>query len=347
MTTLDTLEPRVGLADVASRVDRMMAAGDALGAIEVAVEACGRAPSAELERRLVGWRMDAFAALRRAPGRADWPPRYADPFPDVQGLPAIEAADLTTDLLGGAVQHHGALWVRGLATPDKAEELRLGIERAFEARDAFYADGSGTRASPWYARAPAAPAVAESRPWVEQGGGVWTADSPRMLAELIELFEAWGIRAALEGHLGERPALSLGKSTLRRVPIDTGTDWHQDGSFLGRNVRTVNVWLTLSDCGADAAGLDIVPRRLPYVLQTGSHRAQFPWSVGPDLVDILVKGGVDIASPVFRAGDALLFDQLMLHRTGARPWLTKPRWAVETWFFAPSTFPMDQGPVVI
>ena len=61
---------------------------------------------------------------------------------------------------------------------------------------------------------------------------------------------------------GERPALSANKCTLRRVPVDTNTNWHQDGAFLGADVRTVNLWLALSDCGDDSPGLEIVPRRL-------------------------------------------------------------------------------------
>jgi hypothetical protein len=335
------------VAQIAASVQSLLAAGDAAGAIEIAVQAWREAPSPELERQMVAWRMQAFAALPRGPGRADWPPRYDDPFPGLEGLPQVAAGALTSAIMGGAIEHHGVVWVKGLASPEKAELLRLDVERAFAARDAYYAQDGQAEPSPWYARAPVETAIADARPFLEEGGGVWTADSPRMLASLIAMFEETGIVGVIEGHLGERPALSIGKSTLRRVPIDTGTDWHQDGSFLGADVRTINVWLALSACGLDAAGLDIVARRVPYVLQTGSHGATFNWSVGPGLVDLLVQGGVEIASPVFEPGDALLFDHLMLHRTGARPNLTKPRWAIETWFFAPSHFPVEQGPVVL
>ena len=70
----------------------------------------------------------------------------------------------------------------------------------------------------------------------------------------------------IAGYLGERPALSVKKWTLRRVPIDTSADWHQDGAFLGSGIRTINMWLSLSQCGADAPGLDIVPSA------SGPHR---------------------------------------------------------------------------
>jgi hypothetical protein len=292
--------------------------------------------------------MQAFAALKPSKGRPDWPPRYEDPFPGVQGVPVVQAHELTTAIIGGAIQHHGALWVKGMVPPEKAAELRDGIERAFAARDAFWEGAEEARNSPWYSQVMDDSDTADGRVFVEEGGGVWTGDCPRMLSELLDLFESWNIVDMIEEHLGERPALSLAKSTLRRVPVDTRTDWHQDGAFLRRDVRTVNVWLTLTQCGdGEAPGLDLVAQRIPYVVQTGSHGAIFDWAVGPGMVDILAEGGNPVLSPVFEAGDALLFDQVMLHRTGARPGLTKPRYAVETWFFAPSAYPMERAPIVI
>ena len=49
-------------------------------------------------------------------------------------------------------------------------------------------------------------------------------------------------------------------------------------------------------------------------------------------------------SPEFSPGDALLFDHLFLHRTGVAPGMTRERWAIETWFFAPSTLPRGPDP---
>ena len=97
------------------------------------------------------------------------------------------------------------------------------------------------------------------------------------------------------------------------MPVDTSTDWHQDGAFLGADVRTLNVWLTLSHCGADAPGLDILPRRLDQILQTGTEGAIFDWSVSPDVVDAAAEPRV--VRPEFGPGDALLFDHFFLHRT--------------------------------
>ena len=78
-------------------------------------------------------------------------------------------------------------------------------------------------------------------------------------------------------------------------------------------------------------------------MDTGTAGADFEWSVGDSVVEE-VSGG-ELARPVFRAGDAMLFDHLFLHRTGSDPSMTKTRYAVETWFFAPSAYPDRQQQV--
>jgi len=294
---------------------------------------------------LVEQRRRAFAVIPKTP-RPDWPPAYPDPFPGRVALPEIAAAALSPEILGGALLHHGSLIVRGLTDAASAARLQQQVDEAFAARDRFKAGAPASETSPLYSPVPG-DELAGTRQWAEQCDAMWSADSPRTLAEIIALFQQAGVIDTIAGYLGERPALSVVKSTLRRVPVTAGGDWHQDGAFLGEHIRSVNVWLALSDCGEDAAGLDIVSRRLPYVLQSGSHGSFFDWSVGGGIVALLQAGGARIESPVFKAGDALLFDHLMLHRTALRPGMTKQRWASENWFFAPSRYPMDQVPLVI
>jgi hypothetical protein len=166
-----------------------------------------------------------------------------------------------------------------------------------------------------------------------------------MLFELMELVEDTGIAALIEAYFGERPALSANKCTLRRVPTDTNTNWHQDGAFLGREVRSLNLWLALSPCGVDAPGLDIVPQRFDEILPTGTEGALFDWSVSPAVVEGASGGPDAVVSPEFGRGDALLFDHMFLHRTGVRPGMTQQRWAIESWFFAPSSYPDGQIPL--
>ena len=146
-------------------------------------------------------------------------------------------------------------------------------------------------------------------------------------------------------YLGERPVLSANKCTLRRVPVDTNTAWHQDGAFLGEQVRTLNLWLGLSSCGVYAPGLDLVPRRFDRLVEAGTEGAYFDWAVSDDVVESQA-GDAPVVRPVFGPGDALLFDHLFLHRTAISPTMTRPRHAMETWFFAPSTYPDGQIPLV-
>ncbi len=324
--------------------------GDVLGALRAAVAANHAARSAELERLIIALRARAYAAQAPTVPRADWPPAYPDPAPGLHGIPQIDAAQLDVATLGGAIMHHGLLHVRGLLNTDQASVFQDGIDRAFAGRDANRAGADLADLAPWYAHAPEGP-YTPNRHWVEDGGGVWTADSPRVMFDLIEMFEKSGITAMIADFLGERPALSIGKSTLRRVPPvlahGLDPDWHQDGAFLGADVRSINVWIAVSDCGSAAPGMEVIGERLPYVLQSGSHGAHFDWAVGPGMVDLLAQGGAPVEIPQFRAGDALIFDHLMLHRTSVRPGMVLPRWAIESWFFAPSTYPMDQGPLYI
>jgi hypothetical protein len=51
--------------------------------------------------------------------------------------------------------------------------------------------------------------------------------------------------------------------------------------------------------------------------------------------------------PVFEPGDALIFDEVFLHRTAIDASMTKERYAIETWFFAPSLYPEKYVPLVV
>ena len=115
---------------------------------------------------------------------------------------------------------------------------------------------------------------------------------------------------------------------------------------MGEGIRTVNLWIALSDCGSDAPTMDMVPKRLHEIAPTGTDGATFDWSVSPNVVQ---KCCGDL-SPVrlqFRAGDAILFDEMNLHSTAVSPDMTKDRFAIEAWFFAPSHYPMDQIPFIL
>jgi hypothetical protein len=221
-----------------------------------------------------------------------------------------------------------------------------GIDKALAAR----AEGpsrTGHEDQSWFATLslPAEQAASLGRHWVAGSGGVLAADSPRLLFQMLETYEEVGLRHVVTNYLGERPVLSANKCTMRKAPLTASTAWHQDGAFLGRGIRALNVWVALSDCGVDAPGLDLLPRRLDDVVEAGTGGAIFDWAVGPQIVDHLAAAA-PVVCPVFQAGDAMLFDDLCLHRTAIDSTMTRPRYAIESWFFAPTSYPAGQVPLV-
>jgi hypothetical protein len=338
--------------DVLATAERLVDEGRPLDAIDALRAANHAAADPVLEERLVAIRLGSLDAIRSAAPRVTWPVEVDDLFAGQAGIPEITPDELSIDAVASGVVHHGSLWVRGLLDADQVALLCGDIDRAIEGHDRWREGAPAQETAPWFVPySPGTTAEDEAstkfaRQWVRSGGGAWLVDSPRTMFDLLEMYEATGLHQILTEYLGERPAFSVEKSTLRRVPIDlTGADWHQDGAFLGEGIRTLNVWLALTDCGIDAPGLDLVPRRLNEILETGTRGAWFEWSVGQELVDE-ASADAPVVRPFFRAGDALLFDEYNLHRTALAPEMTHSRYAVESWFFAPSTYPGDQTPIV-
>ena len=348
-------------ADDAEREGRL------LDAIDLLTQANRCQRDGAVEHRLVRVRREAYRLIEGPAGRSEWPPRRADPFaaPIPEGeLAEIRGEDLTAELLGGAIAHHGALLVRGLIPPEVAERLTQDVDRAFTASREEDEGAPTSQTAPWfvpygYTEDGFAMGLG-ARQWGLRGGGVATVESPPALFDLIEAFEQVGLRDVLTEHLGERPAIAVDKWTLRRVPGDwLRADWHQDGRFLGEGIRTINVWLALSTCGGDTdcAGLDVIPRRIDTIVETGTNGAEFDWTVGNGTVDVLAEQGAGPVRPLFHPGDALLFDELFLHRSGvtvsprdpmATPGQTmrRDRYAIESWFFAPSSYGDERFPLV-
>ena len=238
--------------------------------------------------------------------------------------------------------------VRGLVDARTAAWLRRGIDEALEAYDAYQAAGLQARASSAYAPLPipSSEPLEATRSWSRESGGVWAVESPRLFQILLALYGSQGLLDAIGGYLGERPLLSVGKTVFRRAEPDANGLFHQDGAFMGADIRTMNVWTALSECGMDAPGLEVVGRRVPYIVPTGTPGAIFHWAVARTEAE-RAADGAPIVFPQFKAGDALIFDQLMLHATGVKPGMTKRRYALESWFFAPSSYAADQVPIVV
>jgi hypothetical protein len=327
-----------------SAAGALEAEGRLLEAINCLTSANRERSSPEIERRLVRLRYEAFELLDRSKGLATWPPSIADPFPDVEDRPPeVSLEGLTPQLLGGSIVHHGCLLVRNLVSSASVEDLVDSIKRAFTCRDGQQDGAARAQTTPWYV--PFEPGFSRADRFGKPNY-IRTVDSPRALFTLLTTFDATGLSSIISAHLGERPVLSANKCSLRRVPPGAGgTDFHQDGAFLGREIRALNVWLALSDCGgdADARGLEFVPHRLDLIRESARDSDVFDWAVSATTAERLADGL--IAGPRFAPGDGLLFDELLLHRTAVSA-RAQDRYAIESWFFAASSYPGNHVPVV-
>jgi Phytanoyl-CoA dioxygenase (PhyH) len=333
------------MTDTVAQVDELVATGRCLDAIQVLHHANREAPDPALERRLAHVRHMAFDQLAPQSSFEEWPPLVDGADPGTAAcLPEITRAELEAEVVRRSILAHGALCVRGLLDHDQVGRFVAGIDTALAVREEGPA---AARDQSWFAALPLPQDAARSlgRNWVAGSGGVLTADSPRLLFLLFETYEDVGLRRVVSDYLGERPVLSANKCTLRRVPLTASTDWHQDGAFLGRGIRVLNIWVALTDCGVDAPGIDLLPRRLDHIVETGTGGAFFDWAVGPAVVERLAADA-PVVRPEFRAGDAVLFDDMYLHRTAIEPTMTRARYAIESWFFAPTAYPAGQVPLV-
>jgi len=231
--------------------------------------------------------------------------------------------------------------------------MRDNIDRAISARFAG-TDEKDSENKIWYTCSPivkGGPAQFFGRGAEDRftSASMWAVDSPRIAEQLVQFYHSIKPPELLRDYFSEPAALSVKKWVLRRVAPDNGSQagWHQDGRFLGSGIRTVNLWIALSDCGGDAPapGMEIIAGGTKDIYETGTHGASFDWTVGPGLVDKISRNS-PVLCPRFRPGDALFFDHHNLHRTGFGTDHTQLRYALESWFFAASSAPEKQMPLV-
>jgi hypothetical protein len=263
----------------------------------------------------------------------------------------LDAAELTPGRLRNGILRHGCTLVRGLVPARRAERMRRVIDDAFAAYDAFRAGRPAHRGDIAYDPVDGLHRAAHMREWHREVGAALTVDFPRALHEFLETVYEIRLDRVLASYFGERPVLSAEKCFLRRLDAKYWklrlSDWHQDGSFLGEGIRTVDAWFALSHCGTNAPGMDIVPRRLDHVIRTGDAATHFGWTVSLQVIEEELPG-VPIWRPEFEPGDVLLFDELCLHRTACDLRMPDTRYAIESWFFAPSVYPeKNSTPIVV
>ncbi len=320
-------------------------------AIKILTQATHKVNSSEIETRLRDIRHEAFFHQTFKSEFETWPPKISDRFANLEGIPEVARNQFRGEVLRDGVFTHGSIIVRNLLGESDVNLLRTGIQETYKHHDLHSSGSSAKETQPWFV--PFVPSASHStevidRFWYRAGGAELAADSPRGLFNLIDCFERTGIIDVVTKYLGERPALSVRKTSLREIPFTLNTEvgWHQDGAFLGKGIRTMNLWIALTDCGVDAPSMFMIPKRLNHIVPTGTGGALFDWSVSQQMIDE-VCGAEGPTHLQFKAGDAIIFDELNMHRTSTLPEMTKNRFAVECWFFAPSCYPMDQLPILL
>jgi hypothetical protein len=318
----------------------------ALDRLDVEIEANRGVPDAEAARRLLELRHRAGIELE-GNGAAAHPSPDFDALPAESALPEVEPGALTPGLLRAALLRSGCLLVRGLVGEKDVTRLVDGIDRAYAARDTEGEFFEEFEPDPRFD-------IRFDRGVIRGGAALLAVDSPRVMSDVLDVFERAGLRRLAAGYLGGRPAISINKFLLRKVTpqvFDASmgeqgkkpSAWHQDGAFMG-DVQALNVWLSLSRCGDVAPGMDIVPRRLDRIVPTGTEGAVFDWSASQAVAEE-AAGEAGILRPIFQPGDALLFDEMFLHSTAAEPEMQSSRYAVESWFFNPSRLPDKYAPL--
>lgn len=302
--------------------------------------------STEVERALL--RLRNLAGIRRlhaAEGGATYPDPELDRLPGGGGLPELARDQLTPGLLRAGILRDGCVLVRGLVAREAALRFAECIDRSFAQRDRH--DTGEPFDSAYYSEFDPQGGLGEelARPWIKQGGGVLAADAPMPSFQMLELFLAAGMPQLARDYLGEPVMITAQKTTLRKAEPSVPGAWHQDGRFLGP-VRALNLWLPLSRCGDEAPGLDIVPRRIEYLVTTQTEEAMLDYMISQQRAEE-AAGETPIIRPIFEPGDALLFDELFLHKTGSDPSMPRPRYAIENWFFSASAFPSEYAPIAV
>ncbi len=303
-------------------------------------------PSPELERQILQLRNLAGVRRLEAPGgNPQHPEPDFDRLPQPPGLPEFPRAQVTPGLLRAGILRDGCLLVRGLIPKDDALRFAQQIDRSFEERERH--DSGTPHHEGYYSEfSPDSRYGAEvGRPWIKMGGGVLATDSPMLSFEMQEMFRASGLPELIEGYLGEPSLITVQKTTLRKADPSVAGAWHQDGKFMG-SVRALNLWLSLSRCGDESPGLDIVPRRLDYFVTTQTDEALLDYTPSQKKVEE-AAGDTPIIRPIFEPGDALFFDDMFMHKTGSDPAMPKPRFAIENWFFGGSAFPTEYAPLTV
>ena len=256
-------------------------------------------------------------------------------------IPTVSPEALSVEVLQDAISRQSCLLVPGLMPESDVDDMVAGVDRALDAVQRRKAGEQNSALEAWFL--PFVPeggkdAYAEVRHWANMCGTVFAADSPRNFQRFVDICSAMGVFDLLTEYFGVRPVMSVPKTTLKRVTPDTPIGWHQDIRAYGENTRALNMWVALSPCGKDARGLGVVP------INPGGPVEDTPpppplVPISDETIDRLAAEGTPAHEPFFEKGDVLFFDTVLPHTTqqGDIGKFIRNRYAMECWFFSPTT----------
>ncbi len=289
--------------------------------IDALCDLYNQSPCDENARPIYG-KMSAIAAAYRAgqnQGTFVSPEdRYQqDVFAGVIKIPEVDALEFTAEKLASAILFHGALIVRGLFDSDAVDFLMEGVRYAEKLE--LYDDKDS------YAQL--------------------------HLLKLYQVYKSSGLLGVMNEYQGGQAVMMAERARINRRLTDPslvhfGLPWHQDMPFFGRKSFAVNCWSALTDCGGDNIGLRIVPRRLDRAIgwdHEGPAALDYG-AVSREEIMKTVQQGKNVI-PVFKAGDAILFDELTLHGTKRPKYDFGVRYTASTWFFHWSNSPERSIPL--
>ena len=296
------------------------------------------ATQAEADRAWAIERMAEGARRVDAAEPATVPEGDATAFGHVRGLPEVHVDELTPQVIADALAARSGLIVRELLPDEAVQALRedLAFMRVMKAVIAR-SRAEGTLDT-----------TAMLASWREDLGSLKMSAST--LRKLVGFYEASGVTDVVSRYLGARAVGIAARTEVRRNEREGGLQWHQDAAFLGGRVQALDIWTALTPVGDRCPSVDVLPLRLDHLVGIEEPEAMLSESLLPltyldddhRAVDELTTRATPYTA-VLAPGDAVLLDEMTLHRTGVAPWTLPYREVAVTWFFAPSRFPVALG----
>jgi hypothetical protein len=117
--------------------------------------------------------------------------------------------------------------------------------------------------------------------------------------------------------------------------------FHQDGSYFTREPKQhsgLTTWIALNNCGINSPGLEVYPYKLEKIVR--APRGQPLPNMFADENEVLDLISSDqLWAPEIMAGDCLVFDNFLIHRTHISPEMTEQRNSADLRVFPVSNIP--------